>query len=340
MPLTLHVDRSAWSAHLDSVAAEHPGHVPVIKGNGYGFGRARLAQEVLARGGRRVAVGTLAETRDLPAGLDEVLLLTPELKLREAPAANVTFTVGSGAHIAALSDVGAAGARVVLKLASSMRRYGVGPDELPALAAAAAGAGLEVVGYSVHLPLAATSAANAAEVHAWLPHLDPQAELLISHLSAKDAAAVAAARPGPVHSRIGTRLWLGAPRTMSATATVLEVRAIGRGERFGYGQGKGRRGTLVMVSAGTAHGVALAAPRHAARGKGWAITLAEAGGEVAHRVVSPFTYQGARTTFAEPPHMHTSMLLVPHGEPVPDVGDELAVQVRYTTTSFDEIVFG
>jgi hypothetical protein len=35
--------------------------------------------------------------------------------------------------------------------------------------------------------------------------------------------------------------------------------------------------------------------------------------------------------------MQASMLLLPHGAKVPQVGDELDVRVRYTTTTFDEI---
>ena len=42
MALRLTVQRAAWQAHLDHVAAIVDGLVPVVKGNGYGFGRATL----------------------------------------------------------------------------------------------------------------------------------------------------------------------------------------------------------------------------------------------------------------------------------------------------------
>ena len=67
--------------------------------------------------------------------------------------------------------------------------------------------------------------------------------------------------------------------------------------------------TLVMVGAGTAHGV------H---------PLADG--------VSPFHFQRRRLALLEPPHMHTSMVLVPAGEMAPDVGDVVDVQRPLITT--------
>ena len=40
MSLSLYVDGDRWRSHLRSVLAPHPTLVPVIKGNGYGFGNA------------------------------------------------------------------------------------------------------------------------------------------------------------------------------------------------------------------------------------------------------------------------------------------------------------
>jgi hypothetical protein len=36
--------------------------------------------------------------------------------------------------------------------------------------------------------------------------------------------------------------------------------------------------------------------------------------------------------------MQASMLFLPNGAKVPEVGDEVAVRVRFTATSFDETV--
>ena len=49
------------------------------------------------------------------------------------------------------------------------------------------------------------------------------------------------------------------------------------------------------------------------------------------------TYDKQRL-FAEPPHMQASMLFLPHGARVPDIGDRIDVRVRYTATAFDRVV--
>ena len=61
MPLTLYVDGGRWRAHLRHVRDAHPGIVPVLKGNGYGFGLERLAQRASWLGVDTVAVGTYDE---------------------------------------------------------------------------------------------------------------------------------------------------------------------------------------------------------------------------------------------------------------------------------------
>ncbi|NUT52358.1 MAG: alanine racemase, partial [Saccharothrix sp.] len=57
-------------------------------------------------------------------------------------------------------------------------------------------------------------------------------------------------------------------------------------------------------------------------------------------VRSPDTIGGKQRLFAEPPHMQASMLFLPSGARVPEVGEEIEVRVRYTATSFDETVVG
>ena len=50
--VTLRLDGPRWREHLRTVAGAAPGLVPVIKGNGYGYGLRRLAQESAAAGCR------------------------------------------------------------------------------------------------------------------------------------------------------------------------------------------------------------------------------------------------------------------------------------------------
>ena len=61
MSFVLHVDGERWRAGHDRFVAEHPGVVPVIKGNGYGFGRDLLCAEAARLGVPMVAIGTYAE---------------------------------------------------------------------------------------------------------------------------------------------------------------------------------------------------------------------------------------------------------------------------------------
>jgi hypothetical protein len=58
--------------------------------------------------------------------------------------------------------------------------------------------------------------------------------------------------------------------------------------------------------------------------------------EAAGRVHAPFHLGGKQRWFAEPPHMQCSMLLVPDDVEVA-LGDELACDVRFTTTTFDRV---
>ena len=53
---------------------------------------------------------------------------------------------------------------------------------------------------------------------------------------------------------------------------------------------------------------------------------------------SPFSWNGRALAFVEPPHMHNSLLFLKSGAP-PQIGEEIGLNVRFTTTSFDEIIF-
>jgi hypothetical protein len=63
--------------------------------------------------------------------------------------------------------------------------------------------------------------------------------------------------------------------------------------------------------------------------------------------MSPFSWDGKRRWFAEPPHMQVSLLWLSaddvrvatgRGGRVPAVGDELDCRVRHTTALFDRII--
>jgi alanine racemase len=309
--LRLTVDTATWQAHIDRVVRHSPGLVPVVKGNGYGFGRTVLA-EMAARLADTIAVGTVHELPGLPAGITPVVL-TPTLR----PPADVTpiLTVGSIAHVTALD--GWPG-RVLVKLESSMRRYGTPADDLGALTRAIRAAGLDVVGFSVHPPVAGTDDEHADDIATWLDILSPDDEVWVSHLSIEGYEALCDAWPGRrLRIRHGTALWHGDKRALRLTADVLDVRPVRAGNHAGYRQVVvPAAGRLVMVGAGTAHGI-----QPLADGR------------------SPFHFEHRRLSLLEPPHMHTSMLLVPAGEIGPDVGDQVEVQRPLISTFADEVIW-
>ena len=231
------------------------------------------------------------------------------------------LTVGHLAHVAALRGWHG---RVMVKLASSMRRYGVDAAEFPALVEAARDAGLTVEAGALHLPLDGTDADRVAEIEAWLPHLQPDMPLWVSHLSPESFRALQAAHPERGWSaRVGTALWHGAPRVscLRLSAEVLQTRPVRAGEPAGYRHAVVPvDGTLVAIGAGSAAGVTpLDDPDPLRR--------------------SPFHFAHHRLSLLEPPHMHTSLVVVPDGQPCPRVGDHVDVQRPLTTTSVDEVTW-
>ena len=68
------------------------------------------------------------------------------------------------------------------------------------------------------------------------------------------------------------------------------------------------------------------------------VTVAEGMQAAFNRSLSPFAVGGRKRAFAEPPHMHSSMLFLPGANPHVRVGDEVPVTTRMTTVTVDEIV--
>jgi alanine racemase len=248
----------------------------------------------------------------------------------------VIHTVGRVEDIVALAST--SGTRVLLEGETSMSRHGLDRHEL----AAAVGAlgDLRVEGFAIHLPMQGT---NLREAENWAAALEASrvetTTFYVSHLTTAELAILRDRRPQlEVRPRIGTSLWLGDLDALSVRATVLDSHLVARGERVGYRQrAMPRDGTLLVVSAGTSHGIALEAPKATVgvvqRGK----SLAKGGLEAAGFSLSPFTIDGKQRWFAEPPHMQASMIFVPASARAPAVGDSVPVAVRFTTATFDAV---
>ncbi|MEZ5093583.1 alanine racemase [Nocardioides sp.] len=352
MSLTLTVDGERWRRHLRDVAAARPGLVPVAKGNGYGFGLGRLARKTqwLAEhppeggtGPDTLAVGTypeLAEVAQRFAG--DLLVLTPwrpfTPALDPALARRVVHTVSRPEDLAGLLDR-EPGARFVLERLTSMRRHGLTAAELREVAASAPAR--QLAGVALHLPLGDGSQLEEVQrlmvdvVAAGLEH----STVWVSHLGTDELAALRSAYPATAfRPRVGTALWLGDRDALRATATVLDVHRVTRGERYGYrGRRAPRAGHLLVVSGGTAHGIGLVAPTGDLSLRARAASVARGGLDAAGLARSPFLVAGRQAMFAEPPHMQASMLFLPDSAAAPAVGDQLEVRVRFTATAFDAV---
>lgn len=307
--LRLTVDTAEWRAQVTRVARSFPGLVPVVKGNGYGFGRGPLGA-IAAELASTIAVGTIHELDHVPAGVTPVVL-TPALRPPLDLAA--VLTVGSPRHVRALA--GWPG-RVLVKLASSVRRFGASRESLGTVTAAARDAGLDVVGFSIHPPVVGSDDEHLDDVNMWLDVVDEEDEVWVSHLSSAAYRALCDDWPERrFRVRVGSALWHGDKAALHLGADVLDSRPVRAGECAGY-----RRqpvpcdGTIVVVGAGTAHGV--------------------------HRLEdgrSPFHFARRRLALLEPPHMHTSMVHVVAGDVAPEVGDVVDVQWPLIDTLADEV---
>jgi len=344
MPLTFYVDRQAWQAHHRRVLADRPSLVPVVKGNGYGFTLPVLAEAARRLGPDagvdQIAVGNAREAAEVlghfPHDLTLLEPFLPGAEWVDLP----DRVVRNAASVDAVRQL--AGRRMVIDCRSSLRRQGVARNELAELRRALCSDGPE--GFSVHLPMERPANADPLrEVADWVYALReaglPIPVMYVSHLRGFELAALRLRFPRiRFRQRIGTELWLGDPAAIEARATVLDVLPVARGERIGYRQGRLRQGGWVLVvSGGTVHGVGLEAPKVMRGLLPRAKEIGRSGLRAVNRTLSPFSWQGRRCWFAEPPHMSVSMIYLPSTEVPPRPGAELAADLRHTATHFDRV---
>jgi hypothetical protein len=340
--LTLHVDAARWRAYLSATLAANPGLIPVVKGNGYGFGLDLLVAECArlhgSAGVGMIAVGTYAEAPvALAAFPGDVLVMEPYRPVIH----DALPHLGNGALVHTITNgpdlddlAGRVGrARVVVEGLSSMNRHGIPAEWMqPALDALAP---CDLLGLSLHLPL---GSGHVAEVRRWVDQFAVR-EWQLSHVTPAEQAELRAAYPDHTFRvRMGTQLWLGDSQACRVTGHVLDVRHVSTGDRAGYRGKRLRAGWLLVVSGGTAQGVALEAPSGADTMRHRAVAFAEGALEAAGRIRSPFRVGGHTTWFVEPPHMQVSLIMLPEGSTPPEVGAEVDVRVRNTTLHADLIV--
>lgn len=379
MSFVLNVDADRWRNHVNTVASTVESVtgspiVPVIKGNGYGLGQARLARVADSLPGTIVAVGTVFELEEVLAScLADVIVLEP-FDPRDQAASDTWWniakrwdsnriirTISSMAGLESLLS-GSGSVRVILEGQTSMHRFGFSESELMRVladntVASSINAGrLVVLGLALHLPLEQPASepggfgtARVREVLRWngiwqaeisSSNLKVESSLWLSHLDDDEFSAVREfIGETVIHARIGTRVWLGDRGALTPQGSVLAVHPLSDGVHVGYRQRSGPNGgTLVVVSGGTAHGIGLSAPTPASSLRQRVVTAGTGALDAAGRALSPFTWEGKQRWFAEPPHQHHSMIWLPRGVVVPRIGDRLPADVRFTTSRFDAVL--
>ena len=361
MTFSITIDGEAWRAHThavrDRVHGAEAALIPVIKANGYGLGQQLLAAEATRLGVRAIAVGTVYEVDSVVSDFHGDIIVLDPIDPRDEAATTVwaglsqselgprlIATVATSRGLDLVIDT-FAHPRVLLEGQTSMRRFGFeGPrlrETWKYAAQAVAEGRLRLHGLTVHLPMHPNSGDfdEILQLADEVADVDPVSHIMLSHIDVQQLEILRRHNPNLRFSlRIGTSLWLGDRSFLHTTGTVLAVHRVMRGQTYGYHHRKaGSNGSLVVVSGGTAHGVALHAPSQAltlrqrivAAGLG----LLNAGG----RVKSPFMLGKVPLWFAEPPHQLVSLLWLPsHTEP-PAVGSMLPAQVRYTITHADDV---
>jgi alanine racemase len=314
MTLRLSVTSAPWHDRVEAVAGAYGEIIPVVKGNGYGFGISVLMPHACALS-PTIAVGSVFEVDAVPSTHTAIVLTPVGSDLPTSMSSQTVLTIGSRHHVDILRHAGWRGS-VLVKLQSSMRRHGVTNEGLAPLLDSLDQAGLTHVGWSVHPPLDGASSDHIADVATWLLRVDSHHPMYVSHL---DPAAMQQLRTTfPRHriiARVGTALWLGDKTLLQLRADVLDVHSVTSGMTAGYRNVTiTQDGALVVVGAGSAHGVHMVGDQ-----------------------LSPFHFQRTRLQLLEPSHMHSSMLFVASGSPCPQVGDLVDVQQPLTRVAVDTI---
>lgn len=379
MTFSLTVDATQFRSHLSSVVEkfETAGAlvVPVIKGNGYGFTRATLVNEVKHLGLKRIAIGTVWELAEALAQFSGEILVLEPFKAQDKLALSqweIILQHNAARVIVTLSDLDFAAAsaagvsQVYLDGITSLTRFGLKSAEISQVSQLNS-SNLSVRGLVLHLPIVDSQknigvtaeisravdsnklSGKLLEIWTWIIRYQEVATTLhfpmqvsLSHMSSHDVTALKQMCKSynfeiDFDIRVGTALWLDSPESLVVQGTVLQVHELKNLDHVGYQQietaGHKR---LIVVSGGTAHGVALAAPtaRNNLRKKG--IAIVEGLSQALGKVRSPFSRDGHNFVFAEPPHMHVSLLWT--DDPTIKIGDALDCQVRNTTADFDQVL--
>ena len=340
MSLILHVAAEKWRTHLATVVANSEAQVvPVIKGNGYGFGIKVLAQEAKDLNLPIVAVATVAEAQEIQSVFPgEILLLSPSA---HSDSEKVIHTISPHSSVFSAKMP----KRFVLELLSPIHRHGFSVSDLGNALDKYSKSG-KCEGIAIHLPIdQKTSASDWIDknlrsiTERGIATTEFNNSVWVSHISKKDLNKLTKNWPEIIWKiRIGTDLWLGDRGALKVKAQVLDLHAIDKPTAVGYRQYRVGRGWLVIASGGTSHGIGLeiATPKRDFLSQ--LKTLTKSFLNLFGWDPSPFSWNGKNLEFAEAPHMHLSLLTL-KGKAAPKISSEIDVEVRFTATKFDQVVF-
>ncbi|KGA09446.1 MAG: hypothetical protein GM45_1630 [actinobacterium acAMD-5] len=343
MSLVLMVDLSKWQSHLDAFQSElnaatnnSQALVPVIKGNGYGVGLARLIEQAQRMGVTEVAVDTVLEANFLNSDSKlTIQVLQPVRDSDEIKTNDYIYTIDQHSPIEKLP----ANAKVIVEVKTSLQRFGIELTELSTFLKSIP-VNISVIGIGTHLPIGnkknlAQVKSIAEVVNSYALAGNTRINFYTSHLTNAELTALAEFRQLNLRVRIGTGLWLGDRSALQLEGEILEIRAVN--SRIGYGQRRIRSSQVAIISGGTKHGIGLraAATPTGIRSKlvSVALGLLEALGDAR----SPFVYKGKALNFVDTPHMSVSMILLPKNHDL-KIGQYLKAQVRFTTTNPDWVL--
>jgi hypothetical protein len=332
-----------------------------------------LAQEASRLGCNRIAIGTVWELGQTLADFSgEILVLEPFNSADESAVAQWQAHLEHNAAriIVTVSNVDMAGVRsagaknIYLEGKTSLSRFGILHHDMQSITNFN---DLNVLGLSLHLPIVqpaskvdatteissafdgATLSQTMTETWNWIVLYQELAtksslpkHLSLSHISEDQVKSLKKMMQSynfdlAIEVRVGTKLWLGEPSALQAVGTVLQIHEITHKQTVGYQQTEtGNNKRLIVVSGGTAHGVAMAAPSNASSLRKKGVAIAEGFSQAIGKVRSPFSYKGKNLDFVEPPHMQVSMLW--SDDMSIAIGDELNCNVRNTTSNFDRVL--
>ena len=337
MSFYLELDKENFRKHLTTTKRDFENLIPVIKGNGYGFGIEHLAKEANDLNCDVICVGTIFEAAAVASVFKGRILVLEPFNTADRDASNQwqDFDKRFIRTISSISSGFKFDAPYVIEGRVSTNRFGLSKAEISDLELNNA----QIEGLALHLAINQSDEEKLKEIAEWLEiwkKASANKTIWLSHVSKNLLNKIRNTYPElKINVRVGTELWLGDKSFLSAKGVVLGV--IEGVSKAGYSQKKlSKNIKIIVVSGGTANGLGLnsdiSIKKFADRLRVFLAGLLGTFG----KYQSSFLINGKKAYLFEPTHMNVSLLQVPRNEKV-NVGEVLDAKVRYSTSKFDFI---